>query len=134
MGNNRKKAINPSVVAKPLKPYYSNAVRSEAGPLLWISGQVSIDRNGNLVGKGDLRAQAIQVLENIKGILSDSNAELADVVKVTVYVTDIRAFDELADIREKYFPIFGPASVICEVSALAWPEFEIEIEAVAAID
>ena len=124
-----KSCVNPSVVAKPLKPYYSNAVRSEAGPLLWISGQVPIDRNGNLVGKGDLRARN-QVLENIKGILADSNAELADVVKVTVYVTDIRAFDELSDIREKYFPIFGPASVICEVSALAWPEFEIEIEAV----
>jgi enamine deaminase RidA (YjgF/YER057c/UK114 family) len=58
---------------------------------------------------------------------------MADIVKVTVYVTDIRAFNDIADIRERYFPKDGPASVICEVSALAWPEFMIEIEAVAIV-
>lgn len=131
MANPRKKAINPAAVAVPLKPYYSNAVRSEAGPLLWISGQVALDKEGKLVGEGDLRAQAVQVLENIKAILEDSFATMDDIVKVTVYVTDIRAFNDIADIREKYFPQNGPSSVICEVSALAWPEFMIEIEAVA---
>ena len=133
MSNPRKSVLNPAVVAAPLKPYYSNAVRSDAGPLLWISGQVPLDSKGALVGKGDLRAQAAQVLENIKGILEDSAATMDDIVKVTVYVTDIGAFNSIADIREKYFPIFGPASVICEVSALAWPEFMIEIEAVAVV-
>ena len=133
MRNPRKTALNPEAVAAPLKQYYSNAVRSEAGPLLWISGQVSLDAQGKLVGKDDLRAQAVQVLENIKRILEDSSASMDDIVKVTVYVTDITAFNSIADIREKYFPIFGPASVICEVSALAWPEFLIEIEAVAVV-
>lgn len=133
MTNVRKKAMNPDGVAVPLNPYYSNCVRSEAGPLLWVSGQVALDANGDLVGKGDLRAQAVQVLENIKAILDDSNATMDDIVKVTVYVTDIRAFNDIADIREKYFPHDGPSSVICEVSALAWPEFMIEIEAVAAV-
>ena len=133
MRNPRKTALNPEAVAAPLKQYYSNAVRSEAGPLLWISGQVSLDAQGELVGKDDLRAQAVQVLENIKRILEDSSASMDDIVKVTVYVTDITAFNSIADIREKYFPIFGPASVICEVSALAWPEFLIEIEAVAVV-
>ena len=133
MRNPRKTALNPEAVAAPLKQYYSNAVRSEAGPLLWISGQVSLDAQGKLVGKDDLRAQAVQVLENIKRILEDSSASMDDIVKVTVYVTDITAFNSIADIREKYFPIFGPASVICEVSALAWPEFLIEIEAVAIV-
>lgn len=133
MSNPRKKAMNPDAVAVPLKPYYSNCVRSEAGPLLWISGQVALDRDGKMVGDGDLRAQAVQVLENIKGILADSDASMDDIVKVTVYVTDIRAFNDIADIREKYFPKDGPSSVICEVSALAWPEFMIEIEAVAVV-
>jgi 2-iminobutanoate/2-iminopropanoate deaminase len=133
MANSRKTALNPAVVAAPLKPYYSNVVRSDAGPLLWISGQVPLDAKGRLVGKGNLRAQAVQVLENIKGILEDSDATMDDIVKVTVYVTDIGAFNSIADIREKYFPVFGPASVICEVSALAWPEFMIEIEAVAVV-
>ncbi len=134
MSGNRKTAINPESVAVPLKKYYSNAVRSEAGPLLWISGQVALDREGKLVGEGDLRAQAVQVLENIKAILVDGGASMNDIVKVTVYVTDIRAFNDITDIREQYFPADGPASVICEVSALAWPEFMIEIEAVAVVD
>lgn len=133
MANPRKTAINPEAVAAPLKPHYSNCVRSDAGPLLWISGQVAIDREGGLVGEGDLRAQAVQVLENIKAILEDSDATMDDIVKVTVYVTDIRAFNDISDIREKYFPNNGPSSVICEVSALAWPEFMIEIEAVAVV-
>lgn len=133
MTNGRKTARNPETVAKPLKPYYSNAVRSDAGPLLWISGQVALDAAGNLVGEGDLRAQAVQVLENITAILADSGAAMEDIVKVTVYVTDIRAFNDIADIRERYFPKDGPSSVICEVSALAWPEFMIEIEAVAVV-
>ena len=134
MTNKKKTAKNPSTVARPLKNYYSNAVRSEAGPLLWISGQVAVDKAGKLVGEGDLRKQAVQVLENIRAILSESGAAMSDIVKVTVYVTDIRAFNDIADIREKYFPEDGPASVICEVSALAWPEFMIEIEAVAVVD
>jgi len=133
MANARKTAINPDAVAVPLMPYYSNCVRSDAGPLLWISGQVALDKDGKLVGEGDLRAQAVQVLENIKAILADSHATMDDIVKVTVYVTDIRAFNDIADIREKYFPKDGPSSVICEVSALAWPEFMIEIEAVAVV-
>lgn len=133
MANLRKQAMNPDAVAVPLKSYYSNCVRSDAGPLLWISGQVALDADGKLVGADDLRAQAVQVLENIKAILADSDATMDDIVKVTVYVTDIRAFNDIADIRERYFPKDGPASVICEVSALAWPEFMIEIEAVAVV-
>ncbi len=133
MANGRKKARNADGVAAPLKPYYSNAVRVDGGPLLFISGQVALDGDGKLVGEGDLRAQAVQVHENIKTILAAEGATMADIVKVTVYVTDIRAFDDIADIREGYFPSDGPASVICEVSALAWPEFMIEVEAVAAV-
>ena len=133
MASSRKTPLNPDTVAVPLKPYYSNAVRSEAGPLLWISGQVPVDRDGKLVGKGDLRAQAVQVHENIKAILAASGAGMEDIVKVTVYVTDMRAFNDIADIRSRYFPKDGPSSVICEVRALAWPEFMIEIEAVAVV-
>ena len=57
---------------------------------------------------------------------------MRDIVQVTVYVRDIGAFESVSDIRESYFPENGPASAIVEVSALAWPEFLIEIAAVAA--
>ena len=124
---------NPDSVAAPLKPHYSNSVRVDAGPLLFIAGQVAIDAEGNLVGKGDIRAQATQVLENIRNIVEANGGTMADIVQVTVYVRDIGAFESVSDIRERYFPKDGPASAIVEVSALAWPEFLIEIAAVAAL-
>jgi reactive intermediate/imine deaminase len=133
MAEARKRAINPKEVAPPLKGHYSNAVRVTAGPLLFIAGQISIDAQGRLVGAGDLRAQATQVLENIRAILRATGADMQDVVSVTVYVTDIRAFHDIADIRLKYFPKGGPASAIVEVSNLALPEVMIEIAAVAAV-
>jgi len=133
MTSARKTAVNPEGVPKPLKPHYSNAVRVTAGPLLFIAGQVALDAEGRIVGKGDLRAQAVQVLENIRIILRAHAAEMADVVSVTVYVTDIRAFNEIADIRLRYFPKDGPASAIVEVSRLALPELLIEISAVASV-
>jgi len=133
MPRSRKRVSNPKTVAPPLKGYYSNAVRVSAGPLLFISGQIALDRDGNLVGKGDLRAQAVQVLENIRLILKAHKADMTDVVQVTVYVTDIRAFRDIADIRLRYFPKDGPASAIVEVSKLALPDLMIEIAAVAAV-
>ncbi len=133
MDNPRRSVINPPEVAAPLKPHYSNAVRVSAGPLLFIAGQVALDAKGQLVGKGDLRAQAVQVLENIRAILRAAGADMQDVLKLTVYVTEIRAYEDLADIRLRYFPKNGPASAIVEVSRLALPDLMIEIEAVAAV-
>ena len=129
----RKRASNPRSVAAPLKGYYSNAVRASSGPLLFISGQIALDKKGKLVGKGDLRKQAEQVLENIRLILKANQADMRDIVQVTVYVRDIKAFHEIADIRMRYFPQNGPASAIVEVSALAMPELLIEIAAVAVV-
>ena len=133
MARARKQASNPKAVAPPLKGYYSNAVRVSSGPLLFISGQIALDKHGKLVGKGDLRAQAVQVLENIRLILKAHKATMRDVVQVTVYVTDMRAFHDIADIRMTYFPKGGPASAIVEVAKLALPEVMIEIAAVAAV-
>lgn len=125
--------VNPAGVAPPLKPHYSNSVRAEAGPLLFVAGQVALDAGGNLVGKGDIRAQTTRVLENVKAIVEANGGAMRDIVQVTVYVRDIGAFESVSDIRESYFPEDGPASAIVEVSALAWPEFLIEIAAVAAL-
>lgn len=129
----RKLASNPDGVAAPFKGYYSNCVCVESGPLLFIAGQVATDAQGKIVGIGDLRVQARQVLENIRTILRANGADMDDVVNVTVYVTDMRAFDDIADIRLEYFPKNGPASAIVEISRLAFPELMIEISAVAAV-
>lgn len=124
---------NPAAVAPPMKPHYSNSIRTESGPLLFIAGQVALDAEGKLVGEGDIRAQATQVLENIREIVEANGGAMSDIAQVTVYVRDIEAFNSISDIRESYFPMDGPASAIVEVSALAWPEFLIEIAAVAAL-
>tara|TARA_R110002051_G_scaffold303908_2_gene373036 strand:- start:197 stop:601 length:405 start_codon:yes stop_codon:yes gene_type:complete len=123
----------PASVAPPMKPHYSNSIRTESGPLLFIAGQVALDADGRLVGAGDIRAQATQVLENIRAIVEANGGTMADIAQVTVYVRDIEAFNSISDIRESYFPKDGPASAIVEVSALAWPEFLLEIAAVAAL-
>jgi reactive intermediate/imine deaminase len=129
----RKQAMNPLQVARPFRGYYSNCVRVSAGPLLFIAGQVAWDREGKLVGKGDVKKQAAQALENIRVILEANGATMDDVVKVTVYVTDMKYLDDITEVRMKYFPKDGPASVLVEVSRLVQPDLLIEIEAVAAV-
>ena len=73
------------------------------------------------------------MLENIRAIIEANGGTMSDIAQVTVYVRKIEAFNSISDIRESYFPKDGPASAIVEVSALAWPEFLIEIAAVAAL-
>ena len=133
MTDPRKTALNPPGVAKPIRGYYSNCVRVSAGPLLFIAGQVALDAQGRVVGRGDVRAQTVQVLENMRAILRANGADMSDVASVTVYVTDIGCLDKIADIRMKYFPTDGPASAIVEIAKLAMPELLIEISAVAAV-
>lgn len=133
MNQPRRRAVNPPNVPAPIRGYYSNAVRVEPGPLLYIAGQVAIDMQGKLIGVGDAAAQCEQILKNIQGICESQGATLADVIKVTVYVTDISILDKIAPVRLRYFPKDGPASVLVEVSKLVEPDMLMEMEAVVAV-
>jgi enamine deaminase RidA (YjgF/YER057c/UK114 family) len=73
------------------------------------------------------------VLENIRTIVEANGATMADVVKVTVYVTDIAALDRIAPVRLRYFPKNGPASVLVQVAQLVEPDILIEMDAIAAV-
>jgi 2-iminobutanoate/2-iminopropanoate deaminase len=128
----RRLTMNPASVAPPIRNYYSNCVRVRAGATLYISGQIGIDTAGKLVGPGAAE-QAEQALKNIELIVAANGATMRDVVKVTVYVTDIDDLDVIAPARMKYFPDDGPASAIVEVSRLALGA-KVEIEAIAAVD
>ncbi len=125
----RKVASNPPGVPAPIRGYYSNCVRVSSGPLLFVAGQVGMDQTGKI--PNDAAAQAELALKNIETILAAEGATLADVVKVTVYVTDMKFLDEITPARLKAFPKDGPASVIVQVAGLAFPELKVEIEAVA---
>ena len=129
----RTRPVNPPDVPAPLRGYYSNAVRVESGPLLFIAGQVSVDQEGTLVGKGDAAAQCRQILRNISAICAANGASLADVVSVSVYVTDIATLDVIAPVRLEHFPKNGPASVLVQVSRLVEPDMLLEISAVVAV-
>ena len=128
----RKRSWNPPGVAGPIRGYYSNTVKVEAGPLVFVSGQVALDAKGKIVGVGDPGKQCEQVLRNIKTLLKANGCTMDDVVQVIVYVTDIRHLDAIRDARLKHWPKGGPSSAIVQVTGLAFPELCVEISAVAA--
>ena len=125
--------ITSDDLGKPLG-VYSHAVRVEGDELLFISGITARDKNGNIVGKGDMKLQTQQVLENMKTILSLAGATFDNVVKVTVFVTDLSRFKDIHEVRAKYFKKDYPASTLVQVSRLVHEDMLIEIEAIAVLD
>lgn len=101
------------------------------GDLLLVSGQAAIDEQGELVGVGDFDAQAEQVFRNLQRVLEAGGSSLARVVKVTIFLTDMANFPKIVELRGKWFTPPYPADTIVEVTSLALPELEIEIEAIA---
>ena len=109
--------------------HYTDAVR--VGDLLFVSGCVPTDADGNVVGGDDVAAQARKVFENIGAILGAAGATFADVAKVTVYLTDVDDRPAINPVRQEVFGDAKPASTLVEVSRLAIPGIKIEVEAVA---
>ena len=101
------------------------------GDLVLVSGQAAIDEHGALVGVGDFDAQADQVFRNLQRVLEAGGSSLDRVVKVTIFLTDMANFPKIVDLRGRWFTEPYPADTIVEVSSLALPELEIEIEAIA---
>ncbi len=101
------------------------------GDLVIVSGQAAIDEHGGLVGVGDFDAQAEQVFRNLQRVLEAGGSSLDRIVKVTIFLTDMANFPKIVDLRGRWFTEPYPADTIVEVSALALPELEIEIEAIA---
>jgi enamine deaminase RidA (YjgF/YER057c/UK114 family) len=115
---------------------YSHVVVTSPGKLIFIAGQIARDRQGNLVGKGDLRAQAVQVFENLKAALASAGATFNDVVKINWYIRDFKpeSLGVLREVRSMYVNKDAPpASTLIGVASLAQDEYLIEVEAVAAI-
>ncbi len=112
----------------------SHGISAPAGKMVFVSGQVSRNAQGEIVGKGDIVAQTRQVLENMKSVLAQGGATLEDVVKVTVFVTNVAEhYSDIHRVRAEYFKSDYPASTMVEVKALVQPELMIEIEAVAVV-
>ena len=110
------------------------ALGYRAGNFIFLSGQASIDENGDLVGVGDFDRQVEQVFANIKRVLEAAGSSMDKIIKVTIYLTDMANFSKIIDARGKYFKQPWPADTIVEVGALGLPELQIEIEAIALIE
>ena len=126
--------INPEGLLRP--GAYTPAIRVSGGTTVYVSGQVSQDAQGNVVGKDDLLAQTEQVYKNLGIALAGAGATFADVVKLNVYVVGYQPQHRalLQSVREKHVvKDKPPASTLIGVQALARPEFLVEIEAVAVV-
>ena len=123
--------IQPDTVHDTTSYAYSHAVRM--GDLIFVAGEVPRNRNGDLVGKGDVRAQTEQVFENLKAVLEASGSGLDKVGKVTVLTTSLEYRPIIHEIRSRVFQEVGhlPASTLAVVTSLADPDWLVEIEAVA---
>jgi 2-iminobutanoate/2-iminopropanoate deaminase len=120
-------------VAAPIG-IYSNAIKvTGVADLLFVSGLVAFGPDGEVVGEGDVARQLETILDALAVLLAEAGGSLADVVKVTVFVTDMTRFDSIHEVRRRYFAPPYPASTMVEVSALVDPRLEIEVEAVAAL-
>jgi enamine deaminase RidA (YjgF/YER057c/UK114 family) len=123
---------NPDGVHKPMG--YSHVAEQTGGRLVYIAGQVSVDPSGNIVGEGDLEAQARQVFANIKANLAAVGATFADVIKLNYYIVQSDGIPSIRKVRDEFVNTGSPpASTLVIVSGLARPEFLVEVEAIASI-
>jgi len=126
--------LNPTTVAPPCNPTYSIAAIAEGERLLFIAGQVAVDRSGATVG-GDIETQTHQVFENLRLILAAAGATLDDVVSTDVFLVDVaRDLEGYLRVRRQYFPADPPPSTLIETPALVHPDYLVEIKAVAELN
>jgi reactive intermediate/imine deaminase len=117
----------------PYEPFRL-ALGYRVGDMLYVSGQAAISPEGEIVGAGDFDAQAEQTFRNLERVLHAGGSSLANVFKVTIFLTDMANFPKIVELRGKWFTPPYPADTIVEVRSLALPELMIEIEAIAVAD
>lgn len=130
----KKEIRSPRLFSPPRGGAFSQAIEAPAGRTVYVSGMVSMDREGNVVGEGDVALQTETVLENVKAALEEAGGSMRDIVKVTVFIRDMGHYDEIHAVRRRYFEEPYPASSMVQVSALIDPRLLVEIEAVAVIE
>jgi 2-iminobutanoate/2-iminopropanoate deaminase len=114
--------------------HFAQAVVAEAtGRLLFISGMTARNTEGGITGLGDISAQTRQVCENVRAAVEAAGGTLDDIVRVDVYVTDMRHFDAIHAVRREFFTGPPPASTMVEISKFSRPGYEIEMNAIAVL-
>jgi enamine deaminase RidA (YjgF/YER057c/UK114 family) len=107
---------------------------AKVGKTLYIAGQVAIDIQGNLVGKGDFEAQVRQVYTNLKNILQEAGGGLENIVKMTTILTHYGYMEGRRKIHKEFFGDIMPPNTLLIIDSLASPDFMVEVEAIAVLD
>lgn len=130
----RRKTIMPASMAAEWATKFAYVYGVQVGTTLRLSGQIARDGAGNLVGKGDAEAQAVQIFENIKTVVETAGGTLANVVSTTTYITDRSFRLPVNTVRHRYFegPDY-PTNTLLIISGLGLPEYLVEIEAIAEL-
>ena len=121
--------IQPVSVHSTAGVGYSHVAK--ASDTVYIAGQIALDVDGNLVGKGDIEAQTHQVYANLQAIIEELGGSLEDIVKLTTYLTDRSHLEAFRRVRNRFFRVPSPPNTLLFVSGLAHPDYLVEIEAVA---
>src|SRR3954464_3764287 len=128
---------NPETLAKPTVGY-SQVAEVTGGKIVYVAGQVALDKSGNLVGKNDFRAQTQQVFENLKAAVQAAGGDASNIIKLNIYVAeavDAAQIPVIREIRDKFVNTANPpTSTLVVVKRLVRPEWLIEIDAVAVVD
>ena len=126
------KRTNPPTLSRPTG--YTHVVEvTGPGKTIYIAGQVALDKDGNVVGAGDMKAQAEQVFKNLQAALTSAGAKFSDVVKMNTFITDMDKAPAVREVRARYFGDTTPASTLVQVVHLARPELMLEIEVIAVV-
>lgn len=113
---------------------YSQVAVVSSGAVVFIAGQVALDKAGNITGKGDFRAQIQQVFENLNCAVMAAGGTFHDIIKLNSYFLDLAHLPEFREVRDRYIDLRNPpASTAVQVAGLFRPEFLVEVEAVAVV-
>lgn len=127
-----RKVIQPKQLSDP-RPRYSQGILTKPGRLLFIAGQTATDKDGNVVGIGDIEAQAHQVFKNLGAVLKDAGGSFDNLVMTTTYITDRQYREGYNRVRMQYYKKSRPTSTLVIVTGLANPDYLIEIAGVAVL-
>ncbi len=128
---NDRQVIKEGHFDKILNTHYSEGMR--VGNMVFVAGQLPVDDNLTLIGKGDPDRQARKIFENMKAILEEAGATLQDVTMLNLYVRDIGLISQIAQARRDFFGSNRPVATLVEVSKLAHPDALLEVNAIAVI-
>ncbi len=135
-----KSVLRPAGVWDPAKAGFehpqpfSQGIVCDAGQMLFTAGQVALSEDGTVIGAGDPSAQTEAALDNLQRVLAEGGATLSDVVRLTVFLTDMAQLPAVQEVRARYFPVDPPASSTIGISALVLPELMVEIDAIAVLE